>query len=395
MIDKLKKKVFWIIQILLTVIIMIITLLQLLQNYNIAIMYVSRTMDKYSLDKDIGPKDKKEQELEYESFNSDVYKFFIKDNTVIINENNADDKLEDISIKASNAKNDVGVIKQYMYKARKLQDNSYSVTLVKNEDIALYIRKLFIRFSLISSFFVIVAYFVSKRISTIIVKPIKQSFERQKQFISDSSHELKTPIAIIKVNAQMEEKKLGENKWNKYIQNETENMNKLVNDLLLLSKVENYENIQKYDKFDLSKEVEIIIATFEALAYEKQIVLETEIDKNINMVGSKEDIKHIISTLLDNAIKHTKSEEQVTVKLDKRKNEIILQVKNVGDPIPKEEREKIFERFYRIDKARNRNEKRYGLGLSIAKSTVEKYNGSIEVKCENGITNFIVKIPIN
>lgn len=374
---------------------MIITVLQLLQNYNIAIMYVSRTMDKYSLDKDIGPKDKKEQELEYESFNSDVYKFFIKDNTVIINENNADDKLEDISIKASNAKNDVGVIKQYMYKARKLQDNSYSVTLVKNEDIALYIRKLFIRFSLISSFFVIVAYFVSKRISTIIVKPIKQSFERQKQFISDSSHELKTPIAIIKVNAQMEEKKLGENKWNKYIQNETENMNKLVNDLLLLSKVENYENIQKYDKFDLSKEVEIIIATFEALAYEKQIVLETEIDKNINMVGSKEDIKHIISTLLDNAIKHTKSEEQVTVKLDKRKNEIILQVKNVGDPIPKEEREKIFERFYRIDKARNRNEKRYGLGLSIAKSTVEKYNGSIEVKCENGITNFIVKIPIN
>lgn len=236
--------------------------------------------------------------------------------------------------------------------------------------------------------------FISRKISYMVVRPLETFFEKQKQFISDASHELKTPISIIKVNAQMEEKKVGSNKWNKYIQNESENMDKLVNDLLLLSRVENYENMQKYDKFDISKETEIIISSFETIIYDKGITLKTKIKENIDFVGSKEDIKHILSILIDNAIKHTKNNDEITVELNKERNEIILQVKNMGEPIPKEEREKIFERFYRIDKARNRTEKRYGLGLPIAKSTVEKYDGKIEVECKDGITNFIVKIPI-
>ena len=124
------------------------------------------------------------------------------------------------------------------------------------------------------------------------------------------------------------------------------------------------------------------------------MILKTKIQENIDFVGSREDVKHILSTLIDNAIKHTKKKDEITVGLNKERNEIILQVKNMGEPIPKEERERIFERFYRVDKARNRAEKRYGLGLPIAKSIVEKYGGTIEVECKNGITNFIVKIPI-
>ena len=133
---------------------------------------------------------------------------------------------------------------------------------------------------------------------------------------------------------------------------------------------------------------------FESMAYEKNVKLKSNIQKYVIMNGNKEDIEHILSTLIDNAIKHTEPTKQIIVELKKEKNEIIMQVKNMGQAIPEAEREKIFERFYRIDKSRNRNEKRYGLGLSIAKSTVQKYKGKIEVSCIDGFTIFKVTIPI-
>ena len=134
------------------------------------------------------------------------------------------------------------------------------------------------------------------------------------------------------------------------------------------------------------------VAVFESMIFENKIELETNIDENIEFNGDKEDIKHIVSILLDNAIKHTKENKKIIVDVKKEKNEITIEVKNQGEPIPEAEREKIFERFYRIDKSRNRNEKRYGLGLSIAKGFVDKYKGSIEVNSKDGFTCFIVKL---
>ena len=132
---------------------------------------------------------------------------------------------------------------------------------------------------------------------------------------------------------------------------------------------------------------------FESMAYEKQVRIKYELGEDIIMNGNKEDIEHIVSTLTDNAIKHTKPTKEIIVILKKEKNEIILEVKNIGEPIPEEEREKIFERFYRIDKSRNRKEKRYGLGLAIAKSIIEKYNGKIEIFYKDNFTVFKVTIP--
>ena len=171
-------------------------------------------------------------------------------------------------------------------------------------------------------------------------------------------------------------------------------MNKLVNELLLLAKMENVENAKSYEKFNISEEIEIMISMFESMAYEKNVLIKSNIQKDIYFNGDKEDIKHIVSTLVDNAIKHTEPNKEVMIELSKEKNNLIMQVKNMGQPIPEEERDKIFERFYRIDKSRNRNEKRYGLGLAIAKSTVEKYKGQIEVACKNGFTIFKVIIPV-
>ena len=155
--------------------------------------------------------------------------------------------------------------------------------------------------------------------------------------------------------------------------------------------MENKDNAHN-QKFDLSKEVQMSVAVFESMIYEKGIKLKTNIDEGISFNGEKEDIKHIISILLDNAIKHTKEKGKIIVNTKKENNNVIIEIKNQGEPIPEEEREKIFERFYRIDKARNRNEKRYGLGLSIVKGIVEKYKGSIKASSKDGFTSFLVKI---
>lgn len=158
--------------------------------------------------------------------------------------------------------------------------------------------------------------------------------------------------------------------------------------------IENVDNIQERKIFDVSKETEMTISMFESMAYERNVKLSSKIQENIMINGNKEDIEHILSTLIDNAIKHTESGNEVIVELSKEKNELIIQVKNEGKEIPKKEREKIFERFYRIDKSRNRNEKRYGLGLAIAKSTVKKYNGNIKVLYKDGFTIFKVNLQI-
>ena len=130
-----------------------------------------------------------------------------------------------------------------------------------------------------------------------------------------------------------------------------------------------------------------------------------EEDFQINVEGVYEvivdnsEIKQVMPSSYDEeieeyAIKHTNKDEKTIVELTKERNEIILQVKNKGEEIPEEERNKIFERFYRVDKARNRQEKRYGLGLAIAKNLVEKYKGKIEVLYKNGFTIFKVSIPV-
>jgi signal transduction histidine kinase len=131
------------------------------------------------------------------------------------------------------------------------------------------------------------------------------------------------------------------------------------------------------------------------MAYEKNVKIESNIEKDIiTETFNKDDITHILSTLIDNAIKHTEEKKKVIVEFRKTKEKIIINVKNKGKEIPVSEREKIFDRFYRIDKSRNRNEKRYGLGLSIAKATVIKNKGSIQVDYKDGFTIFTVELPL-
>ena len=392
MIDKLRKKIFWIIQISLSVIIIGIIILFTTFSYRNTIISSTMFMDR--LEGRMENKEDRLKELSEEKndrYIEGVYKIDVNNNNAISKSANITDEIRNYAIEVSKRNVDEGYIGNYIYKVRKIGVNGKEVTLIESESTIKELKTTIIIAIVIGALGLVIIYIITKKISKTIVKPVADSFEKQKQFVSDASHELKTPLAVIEANADVLQDKVGENKWITYIQNEVQSMNKLVNDLLVLARMEN-TNTTNNQKFNLSKEVQMSVSVFESIIYEKKIKLETNINDGIEFNGDKEDIKHIISILLDNAIKHTKENGKIIVNTLKEKNDIKIEVKNQGEPIPEEEREKIFERFYRIDKARNRNEKRYGLGLSIAKGIVEKYNGTIEASSDNGFTSFIVKL---
>ena len=397
MINKLRKKIFWIIQISLTIIILGIIIFFTTSSYKNTItsttMFMNRieVKEEGKINRPIEPNETKSFINPFLANVEGVYKIQIKDKDIIKESEDVTDEIRNYALELKDKKVEEGYIGNYIYKIRKFGNNEKEITLMENEEAINRWKKTVISAIVIGFLGIFAIYIIAQKISKTIVKPVEDSFEKQKQFVSDASHELKTPLAVIEANSDVLIDKVGENKWITYIQNEVQSMNKLVNDLLTLAKMENTTSIN-IQKFDLSKEVQMSVAVFESMIYEKQIKLETNIDENIYFNGEKEDIKQIISIILDNAIKHTEKEGKIIVNTVKEKNEIKIEIKNQGEPIPEEEKEKIFERFYRVDKARNRNEKRYGLGLSIAKEIVDKYNGTIKANSKDGFTSFIVKL---
>ncbi len=233
--------------------------------------------------------------------------------------------------------------------------------------------------------------YISKKLTSWIIKPVIETFNKQKQFIADASHELKTPLSVIIASSEALENNPKEKKWLKNIKSESERMNNLITDLLEMAKSENGLK-EQYVVENLSKAVERGVLTFESLIFEKNIKLDYDIQKNIILSCNANQIKQLVSILIDNSIKHSSQKGEIIIKLKKEKGNIIFSVTNKGKEIPKEEREKIFERFYRADESRNRNNNRYGLGLAIAKNIVTNHNGIIQVNCEKGYTTFKVII---
>lgn len=393
MIKKLSRRIFGVIMISLSIIILGIIILFAFLNYNNAINTTTFMIDRFMGEEPKrNPNDRVEDYKTKPDINIDGLYTVLIENSVIVQSSN-DNTVNEYALKIAKKNSEKGIIGKYIYKVRKINRNTMRITFIENENAISHIKTIYIFSVIIAVCSIIGIYIISKKVSKLIVKPVEETFEKQKQFISDASHELKTPLAVIEANADVLENEIGDNKWIGYIQNEADSMNKLINELLLLAKIENVDNLREQKQFNLSKEIEIVLSMFESMAYEKQVTIKSNIDENVTMIGNKEDIEHIISTLTDNAIKHTEANNEIVVSLKKEKNDIVIEVKNKGEKIPEEEQEKIFERFYRVDKSRNRKEKRYGLGLSIAKSVVEKYNGKIEVNCKDGFTTFRVTIP--
>lgn len=270
-----------------------------------------------------------------------------------------------------------------------------SIAISNNESVKHDLIKLLITSLIIFLVVEVVLYLLSVIITRWITKPAEEAFQKQKEFIADASHELKTPLAVIMASSDELESATDEDERKKYIGNiryESDRMNKLIAGLLDLSKLEEGVSRSTYKEENLSRIVEKTCLVFEGVAFEYSLEIKTDIQEDIKYKCSKEEIEKMISTILDNAIKHSYKDTAVKVNMQKIKNAIEIKITNSGDPIPSGDEEKIFERFYRADKSRNRSENRYGLGLAIARSIARNHGGNIKAYSKDGETTFEITL---
>ncbi len=261
------------------------------------------------------------------------------------------------------------------------------VTLVES-DMDTLIRTVFVVGTAALVLMVLISLYVSDRI----ILPLEENDRRQKRFVSDASHELKTPIAVIDMNAELLSRQIGENEWLTNIRYESERMGELVKRLLDLSYAEKADEVR--EEVDLSRIVTGEMLAFENLAYDHKKAMHGDIDEGIFFTGDRLQLTRVVSVLLDNAIRHSSEASDIDVSLKQEGNRIILKVTNEGEKIPPEVQKHLFDRFYRADEARNSEGNHYGLGLAIAKAVVEKYAGNIAVSCYEGKVEFSVFLPV-
>ena len=252
----------------------------------------------------------------------------------------------------------------------------------------------------VGSLSLILLFFISIYFTNKAINPLEETFRKQKQFIADASHELRTPLTIIKTNVSLlRENEMetihSQKKWINYIDSQAGRMSTLINEMLSLANLDANKKKEEIININLSKMIRDSLLVFEVVIFEKGLILEEDLTDNIFIKGEQNQIKKLISILMDNAIKYTNNNGKITVLLINERNKAKLIIRNTGEGIEKEHLEKIFERFYRVDDSRDRGTGGYGLGLSIAKAIVEEHKGKIHAESIiNNETSFIVELPL-
>lgn len=207
------------------------------------------------------------------------------------------------------------------------------------------------------------------------IAPVARSIEKQKQFVTNAGHEIKTPLAIILANTDAMELHNGENKWSKNIRAQTLRLSGLMQNLLMLAKMDESSTKLPMCEFDISTAAEDTVSAFIEPAALKGIMIEQNIKKGIRLSGNRDSIVQLMTVLLDNAVKYTESGGVIRAELYGNEKNITLSIANTCEPV--DHPEKLFDRFYRGDSARTQKNGGYGIGLSVAQAIVELHKGSI------------------
>lgn len=229
------------------------------------------------------------------------------------------------------------------------------------------------------------------------LKPVEIAWEQQKQFVADASHELKTPLTVILANTDIllshkQDSVATQVKWIENTKTEAKRMKQLVEDLLFLAKYDADHKPEILSQLNLSDILWRCILPFESLAYESGVTIDADIAPNIQLHGNEGQLKQLAMILLDNACKYAGANGKITISLKQQGDTINFKIHNTGTIIDPEHQKHIFDRFYRADSARTREQGGYGLGLAIASTIVESHNGSIGVSSSEVLgTTFTVQ----
>ena len=286
-----------------------------------------------------------------------------------------------------------GSIDNYIYLVRILKSGNTVYIFVNNKEALQNSKQFFIVSIFIFLLSVIVFTIISYYLSRWMIKPSEKAIKNQKIFVANISHDLKTPITIIRANADLIENEVKNKKSIKYIQQETEKLNHLVNEMLTLTRIDNTISKENFKNFNFGDSLFDVVLPFESIAYEKGIKFNINIDESTNYFGNETNIQKLAEILIDNAMSYTAKGGIVDVDAYESSKAVTLSVTNTGEPISDEKKEEIFDRFYRESKSRESTGNHYGLGLSIASTIVKKHNGKISVESKNGKNTFTVTLP--
>ena len=235
----------------------------------------------------------------------------------------------------------------------------------------------------------ILVFFFSK----LVVRPIAESYAKQKRFITDASHEIKTPLTIIDANTEVIEMMEGENEWTESIRKQIKRLTSLTEKLVLLSRMDEESTTLIMNDFDLSDAVFDTADPFTAVASTKGKKLTLEIAEGIHYTGDEKNIRQLVSLLVDNAIKYSSENGEIKVTLATQGKNKILTVWNTVNEIKPGSHNELFERFYRLDSSRNSKTGGFGIGLSVVYAIVTAHKGSVTAKSEDGKSiEFIVTL---
>ena len=231
-----------------------------------------------------------------------------------------------------------------------------------------------------------------RSLSKRMIQPEIRNAERQKQFITNAGHELKTPLAVIRANTELDIMLNGENEWNQSTLRQTDQMTKLIQDLVTIARAEEEPEPENMVEVDVTASVQEAVDSLSPLAKQAEKTLTAEIQSDVKMRAQEGHLKQLATLLLDNAIKYCDDKGTVHVELFRKGKNIRLVVSNDYKDGAGVDYSRFFERFYRAEESHGGEKSGYGIGLSIAESIVERYKGTIHVTWNNGVIHFTVKI---
>lgn len=275
-----------------------------------------------------------------------------------------------------------GFMDDYRYRVCQSETGTQIIFLDRGRELSNF-RNLIVT-GIVVSVLGLLAVFVSVIfLSAYMIRPFLKNEEKQKRFITDAGHELKTPLTIIDADTEVLAMDMGENEWISDIQMQSKRLAELTNHLILLSRMEEEQRKRQTVDMDLSDVVEETVENFQALAVTQKKTLSKEIMPKIPFRGEETEIRRLVTILLDNAMKYSQENGKIQVTLQKQKKKIYLTVFNTTEFIAKEHLAHLFDRFYRTDQSRNSDTGGYGLGLSIAAAITEAYKGNISAYTED------------
>lgn len=337
---------------------------EVLNNYNLLMVEINTPLDSIRL-----------QSNQWESSNEDIR------------------EMVDIALSSSN---DEGIIREL--NVQYATKNTPFTTTIAFLDLDLSrdsLRTVFFQSIIISFILWVSSIFVARYFANRAFEPVEKSMEQQQQLVSNLSHELKNPLAVIQANTDILSRTTQDEnkKWLGFIQDETSRMNELITQMLYLSQSDEQHSQIELTLTDLSQLIQEICLPFESIAYENNKTFTLEVEPDLMTNGNSSLLKQLFSILTENAFKYSDENGNIFVGASSKNNKAIIQLSNTGPGISEEDIDHIFERFYRGDKARS--SEGYGLGLPLAQLITQQHHGTIKVESSpNGLTTFTVTLPL-